>query len=463
VTYQEWIKGTSAGMFSPRSSELKAIDQAFDKYEKAVTPYGKQWEAYETRIALEKWKKAKGPDWKKSERNRTGLVEQLDRELPPVNAIGNGYGPGPSDPAENLRKGALFFLSRCTTLKEPNDLAEFFNDGTDASSDVQGLVDTGGASGWRVHGSEFYDKDNKKNGFLESLSEKLIEYITELAVLAKVDEFAGDAARWVVKQLPELLVQIFAGILSKLTAVVEVGKGIAQAISAARGAWRTRLIEEGVMSGHPQIVVHSVREQIKDYGYDGLKSAAKAGFLAGVAAIPGAGTVLGVIANAIASVVSFVTKAFDHFRGIRRLNRLFATARTKLEAGLHRYPEQFHEWFLETIAKLPIVSCYCMTMPLTGSYYGFLTLVGTDGTEMSYKQLERNYAQFGDVKSWASKFVKGFSIQLRSADPIVAHSLGVARGKQEDFATVEKGLVARAAKVAIGVVETAVGDVAKRG
>lgn len=34
---------------------------------------------------------------------------------------------------------------------------------------------------------------------------------------------------------------------------------------------------------------------------------------------------------------------------------------------------------------------------MTGGYYGFLTLIGTDGSAMSYSQLERNYAEFNDV------------------------------------------------------------------
>ena len=464
MTYQEWIQGTSAGSFSVRSSELKGIDKALEKYDKAVTPYGKQWEAYETRIALEKWKASTGPDWKQSERNKKGLIEQLDRELPPLRTNGNGrVASKPGDPAENLRKGVLFVLSNCTTAKIPANLHEFLNDGTDTSSDVQALVNTGGATGWRVVNGEFYDASNKGNGFLDSLSETLIDYIKELAALARLDEFAGEAARWVVKQIPDLLVQIFAGLLSQLSAAVDIGKGLVQAVAAARGVWKTRLIEGGVMPGHPRLVVQTVREQIKESGYDGIKEAVSKAMLAGIGAIPGAGTVLGVIAKAIASVWAFVSKAFDHFRAISRLTQLFKDAAEKLDAELYKDAGAFYGWFRNALTHLPIISSYCMTMPLLGSYYGFLTLVGTDGTEMNYKQLERNYGQFNDVKSWASEFVKDYSVKIQSSDPIVARSLAAARGEKQQWDNAKQGVFSRVGKIAIGVIETAAGDVARRG
>ncbi len=464
MTHEEWIQGTQSGLFSPRSSELKAVDKALAAYQKATTPYGKDWESREVRIALEKWKKSHGPTWKTSERNKTGLVERLDRELPLLRESGNGYrGAIDSETAQNLRKGVLFFLSKCQTSRMPSNMSDFMNDGTDTSSDMHAFVDTGGAAGWRAEGSAFYDKDNKKNGFLESLSEKLIEYITELATMVKLDQYAGEAARWIVKNLPELLLQVFAGLLSKLTTAVDIGKGLVQALSAARGVWKTRLIEEGVMSGHPKIVVHTVREQIKNSGYKGIAGAAKAAMVAGVTAIPGAGTVLAVIANALASVIAFLYKVFDHFRGMLRLNRLFEDAKVHMEAQLHLRTAAFTLWFRGAIKYLPIIPSYLMTMPLTGSYYGFLTLVGTDGTEMSYKQLERNFGQFNDVKSWASDFVKDYSIKLHSADPIVMHSINVARGKKQQWENAKGGVLARMGKVAVGVIETAVSDVAKRG
>jgi hypothetical protein len=92
-------------------------------------------------------------------------------------------------------------------------------------------------------------------------------------------------------------------------------------------------------------------------------------------------------------------------------------------------------------------------MPWTGSYYGFLTLVSTDGTEIMYEQLERNYAMFNDLKKWAKEFVKTHSVKIYSADPIVSHSLKVVRDERQQTENFKDGVVDRISKVALGVVE----------
>ncbi len=94
------------------------------------------------------------------------------------------------------------------------------------------------------------------------------------------------------------------------------------------------------------------------------------------------------------------------------------------------------------IKDLPIISAYCMTMPLTGSYYGYLAAVAYDGTPMSEKQLKRNYHVFTNVKRWASTFVQDYAVKLYSPDKIVNHSLVTAR-QDKSYAHVKKGLFSR--------------------
>ncbi|HEY9230443.1 MAG TPA: hypothetical protein VIP11_27575 [Gemmatimonadaceae bacterium] len=464
--YQTWLKQTSLGTFSTRSSELKAVDEALAAYHRAATPYGKEWTANEARILFEIWKKKTGAEWKKHERNKNKMLEQLDRELPAskANRIGSGS-VQEGKTATELRHATIYFLANCSTSAMPADLKGFLNDGTDTSADVQKGVNTSGAGDWRFDKSGFYDKANKRSHFLDDLSEKLIEYVKEMgkylrdaASFMNIDGLIMDAVDFIRAGLPDLLIQVLGGLLSKIGAVVDVVKGIAQAGSAAIAIWKTRNWEGAILKGAPSEIISAVREQIKNSGYDGIKSAIKAGVLAGLSYIPAAGDVIAAIATAVANIYAFVTKVFDHFKEIRLLNALFGDAKTQLRGKLFDRPAAFNAWFKKAIASLPIVSSYCMTAPLTGSYYGFLTLVSTDGTELAYKQLERNYAMFNDVKIWAKKFVQDHSVKLYSSNVVVQHSISAAHDHKGAWDNMKGGFVTRAGKVAMGMIETATGS-----
>lgn len=458
-TLDNWKKMTAGGTFKPRSSELKAIDAALEAYHKSNSKYNHDWYANEARIALEKWKKAKGANWKLNDRNKSGIIADLDNQLP---ALKVSNGNAQQETAQQLRHAVLFFLANASTSPVPTDISDYLNDGTDTSADLQSAIRTSMAGGGRMDKSAFYDKANKANSFLNDLHDKMIQYVKDLAgYFAKAANFLGiagiaeEAANFVIKGLPDLLVQVLGGLLSKITTVYAVIKGLAQAGSAGIAVWSTRDCSKGIIAGAPREIIDSVRDQIKADGYKGVQDAVKAGVLAGLSAIPGAGDVVGAIASAISSIYAFVTKVFDHFREIHHLKKVIKEASSNLQGKLHEEAANFNKWFKKTIAFLPIVSSYCMSLPLTGSYYGFLTLVSTDGTELSYKELQRNYGMLNDVKKWAQKFVKDHSVRLSSSNKVVAHSIGAARGETKDWDNIKQGVVNRGGKVAMGMIEKA--------
>jgi hypothetical protein len=458
-THQAWLKQTNAGTFKPRSSELKAIDALIDAYHKANSPYGKEWNATELRIALDKWKKKKGADWQTDDRNKHGMIASLDAQLP-APKISSGSAEG--NTAKELRQAVLYFLANASTSPVPSNMMDFLQDGTDTSSDLQSAIQTGISGGGRMDKSAFYDKANKGGSFASDLVDKMIGYVKDLAgyfaTAAKalgIADVAQQAAEFVIRGLPDLLVQVLGGLLSKVTTVVAVIKGLAQAGTAAVAIWRSRDCSKGILSGGPREIVDSVRQQIKEDGYKGVKDTLKAAVLAGLSAIPGAGDVVGAIASAIASVYAFVTKVFDHFREMGHLKKVIKEAKANLAGKLYDEAPNFQIWFKKTIAFLPIVSSYCMCLPLTGSYYGFLTLVSADGSQLSYKELERNYGMFSDVKKWAKKFVEEHSVKLFSANKVVQHSISSARGEKGVWDTMSGGAVDRSGKIAMGMIEKA--------
>lgn len=84
MLHETWMEKTSAGAFKPRSSELKAVDEAIKTYHQAKTSQNLR----RIRIALHNWKMSKGygdgsgpPPWYTSERNRNGMITLLDKQI----------------------------------------------------------------------------------------------------------------------------------------------------------------------------------------------------------------------------------------------------------------------------------------------------------------------------------------------------------------------------------------------
>jgi hypothetical protein len=65
--YTQWIKDTSANVLTPRSSKLKAVDEAIQQYEKTKT----EKDLWRVKNAFEDWKRDHGSNWETSVRNRT--------------------------------------------------------------------------------------------------------------------------------------------------------------------------------------------------------------------------------------------------------------------------------------------------------------------------------------------------------------------------------------------------------
>lgn len=451
MSYTDWMKKTSITL-GMRSKELESVDKHLQRFHHATTDYGKEWEANEVRIALDLYFK-KNPKWQDSDRNKSGAFTKMDQDLRLMGLDAPQPAGQDGATATNLRLGVLYFLSNLKADVVPADWSTFINDTLDASSDVHDALRTGqqqggvrstlgtAASGLRGAGS-----DDASDGFLKSLIANLQDYLAQIA--APVIDLARGALNAIANLLPEIVKTMLGAVLQNLGAAIEITKNLVQAGRAAAGVFTSRHLEDGVMSGHPRIVVGAVREQIKDSGWDGVKGVVKTALLTGASA---ANPVLGAVASAVASVYKFITDLWSRIKDRMRLGALIEDAAAKRQAALHENAPAFNLWFKKVIKDLPVLSCYCMCMPLTGSYYGFLTLVSTDNTQMSYETLERNYGEFNDVKIWARKFIKDCKITLHSDNKLVQHSIDQALGKGES--ELRKGLAERVQKTAISMVE----------
>jgi hypothetical protein len=82
MTYERWMKDTTAGILTPRSTELKALDQAVKAYDSATDDTRVARKA-DVGDALAHWKVKEGPGdrWRSSVRNKLRAVEILDTEV----------------------------------------------------------------------------------------------------------------------------------------------------------------------------------------------------------------------------------------------------------------------------------------------------------------------------------------------------------------------------------------------
>ena len=78
MTYDLWIERTKAGITKPRSSALKNVDAKLKAYH-----VGGKTDLLREQVgvALEAWKKEKGPSWKTSIRNSNGAVNDLSKQI----------------------------------------------------------------------------------------------------------------------------------------------------------------------------------------------------------------------------------------------------------------------------------------------------------------------------------------------------------------------------------------------
>jgi hypothetical protein len=79
-TYTQWLQDTSLNVLKPRSSQLKAVDEAIQEYEKARN----EKNLWRIKNAFEDWKRYKGMTWERSERNTRRAITVLNFELQKV-------------------------------------------------------------------------------------------------------------------------------------------------------------------------------------------------------------------------------------------------------------------------------------------------------------------------------------------------------------------------------------------
>ena len=89
MTFEQWKTGTERNIFTPRSTALKAIDTAFEKWEKSKsTPNLLDFSG-----KVKTWITLKGDKWRASTRNSNGTVEKLVADLAKNPVVARDFTP----------------------------------------------------------------------------------------------------------------------------------------------------------------------------------------------------------------------------------------------------------------------------------------------------------------------------------------------------------------------------------
>merc|ERR1712045_610078 len=92
-------------------------------------------------------------------------------------------------------------------------------------------------------------------------------------------------------------------------------------------------------------------------------------------------------------------------------------------------PEKFRKWYFKQVEDMPIISCYCLAMPITGHYQGFLSVTSDNGSPLPTPGIRQNLQEFERIKGWARSFIQQHSVILYSAEAQVEDSITIAKGE----------------------------------
>jgi hypothetical protein len=347
MTYDVWMKDTYS-LTSPRSTELKAVDNALKTYEQAVANSSGSVlaERKALQAAFEAWKaaqKAKGQDWKQSVRNKKLACERLDAELGHVIVgIGglNSRGELVIDEKEIAARKALgdaikkntamLFAGQTLTVKNTKALADL----NTVRKELSGFKDKAGAIKNAVSGAAAPAVGEQVKGLLVSLFGEASIGEVQAALGPLFTEFVAAATPFV------------GAITSGKSALLNWGK-------AAKGLYKKhkmREVSDSFAPGDPAAAFEAVllimNREVELYatsaGIYTVSAAAKAAF---TAADFGAvsGPVLGA-AEQLALVVQKIYLFARDWREMKEANELLAQG--KHDLGLFK--------------ACPLVGCYLL-------------------------------------------------------------------------------------------------------
>lgn len=470
-----------------RSTELKAVDDAFVQYEKLGT--GSAREAL--RQALDRWKRTHGPGdaWTKSERNKLRAVDRLTLLVEGRNDDDGAFGAGRvpdfmHEELVNARLGVLYLFGRLSV--SPNIFKLVLDGGLtiagqalkvagapQARSIVNAAAKAGplvGAGGGWVEG-KLLARDTPPNQYLppdvapsQAANEKATTVYAEqilrdaqaaeaLANRPRVQKVRDKVQEWfdlivekiketvrkkfttvegiagTLKQLVKGCVALFAAratpiVGGALDAVAGLGKTLDAAVTRFR-TWREGRDVE-VAQGHPSTVVQSITRGMTLSLFEGLWQTLKG---AAAITVDAVGFAAGGLVNLLLSIgellIKFVWRLVEAVRMRAFCDEAAEHWRNQHATdALHRRPFAFADWYRGYALNLPAIAVLTLNTGICGDKMRYLTMFAAGGLETISAQAFQHGARFLDnLKPWGAKYLDDTGFSFQSKGDVLVDQL----------------------------------------
>jgi len=386
--HADWLRSTSLNVLKPRSTALKALDDAILKYEQLVN----EPNLWRIRNTFEDWKRAKGPTWKMNDRNRTGAITELDIELAKTASYTN-YQAAKFTPAE-LQALAFVRQQRGEVIKN------VFRDKTvtfKAARLKDRVVDVGGDVKTNASKAVAYIRTKGKSAEAgPSLKEKIQKKLLDTA-----KEYFGVQGLEALGTLGGLIISIIEQTALEVTPVVghikdgydlftgwaKVGSLYIEQHSIAQ---RGYAIETGVPSAAFDALVKCLKNETRNEAISATNATTSFALKTGLAAVDGgaiSGPVVGA-ASALASLLQTLALLGIEWRATIAVNK-------ELTGG-HLDVRLFRTY--------PLMGCYL----LTSATLSDLIPVESFGTPGWMDYIEKmKKGQFDDIHKSAADLIDG--------------------------------------------------------
>lgn len=398
-----WLSQTYAGTFSPRHKELRVIDGLIEKMQSSNTPDSFAVTVKRLFQAFEDYKRKHTGDneWRNGSRDKTGMMQRLDRAL----NTWHSTQPKPSiaflneDQTFDLRGDIMYTLSHLRfrpeiaweDIKNVKEIASSFHE---AGVAVKDMVMPGGVE---VTNSMAVTRDLLKD-YMDGI--------------VRPTDGAGWAVKMILDNLPSMLKPLGGMLVALPAAPLTIIKSSAKAIALAVKNHGFQDLEDSVHAGSPQYIISNLRDQINKQVLDHLSTAVDA-----AVAMALSPTVIGtVIYGALKAIYKLVTKILSYFRERATVRSIFDEAKKESALGTQYDAEKFNAWFKTVVSRSPIIASHLISMPNTGHYAGFLTVLYRDGTSISNSDLERHYYDLIEIQSMAKKWVSESTIRFKAPE-----------------------------------------------
>lgn len=464
IPLEEWLKKTGA-LGRKRSPQLKALDSALGRYETSRTRDATALADVKSR--LNAWKATQGgPDaWKKSVRNRDGLVELLTTLVEKGEDSDSAWGRTPDFMHEhmvNSRLGVVYLFSHMGV--NPKLFNLFLEGGLSITSGFVSYAGTKVVDGGLGNvdasltakimpnvmtvGTDVIDNAWSSSqthvvqpalrGKLESLAQAIRNWFADFAkrVLETLRqkwncELPGAMVKSVTNSVCSAVLSVTsAGIVS---GAVDTTKGVIASVDAIMtkvNAWKSSRDVE-FASGHPSTVVDSInRGMIMSIGeglWQLLKGIGNIGIAFGTA---GAGLIMGVV---IAGA-EFLVKLFYRLYEVLHMQRFFGEAgehwRNRLSPdALHRRPFAFASWYRKYALNTPPLAVLTLNSGICGDKMIYLSMFRNEDAPITTAEFTAGAKHLESLKVWGADYLKTVGFSFRGTTEMTGKLVQFAKGE----------------------------------